>query len=269
MNVDKRQFSRVDPIFISHGSPDILLRDLPAKQFMVSLGSSISPPKGIIVVSAHWEQPKATLTVASELETIHDFFGFPPPLFEQQYKAHTKPWLINEVTKAFSSHEIELKTDNIRGLDHGAWVPLKLIFPNGEMPIVQLSLKVNMDPYEHFLMGKAIGTLANKGILIIGSGAVTHNLKKMQRPGSDPDQWSVEFVNWLTYKLKEITPEKLISNLSKAPHLNVAHPTIEHLMPLFVVLGAAGEQYFCTNIHNSFDYGSLSMAAYRFEKVDK
>ncbi|MBF0311217.1 MAG: dioxygenase [Magnetococcales bacterium] len=269
MKRDESGGKGVDPLFVSHGAPDLILRDHPCRQFLENLGHDQPRPRGVVVVSGHWERPEPTLTGVGPLETIHDFFGFPRELYAMRYPASGESWLVEAVTRALESGNRSFGQASGRGLDHGAWVPLKLMYPEADIPVVQLSLLERADPVAHLEMGRALHPLGEKGVLILGSGAVTHNLRRLNQPGTPPEPWSVRFSEWLHQGLTGDHPAALASELERAPHADLAHPTMEHLLPLFVALGAAGSSPAAKRLHNSYDYGSLNLSAYRFCATDR
>ncbi|MBF0612297.1 MAG: dioxygenase [Magnetococcales bacterium] len=268
MKVVGKQETWMDPLFVSHGAPDLILRDHPCRHFLENLGRTLPRPRGIVVVSGHWESATAKVTRVGRLETVHDFFGFPRELYEIDYPAQGEAWLVESVISALGLGKVANEQVSDRGLDHGAWVPLRLMFPDAQIPVVQLSLLQRLDPLEHLHLGITLHPLCQQGVLILGSGAITHNLRRLNRPGTPPEPWSSSFSQWLHQQLTGEHPTALARGLAQAPHLALAHPTLEHLMPLFVVLGAAGDMPVAERIHDSFDYGSLNLAAYRFKSME-
>lgn len=249
----------INPLFISHGSPDLLLRNHPVLEYWTDYHTSVNP-RGIVVVSAHWVRPALTITGAVRLATIHDFGGFPEEMYRLQYPARTAPWLLDRVHESLGN----VVVDKRRGLDHGAWIPLMRMFPSGNIPIVQVSLNENDSPANQFQLGLRLAGLAEEGILLLGSGAITHNLHSLVRPGSPPSSWALDFAEWLHQHLVERHLEELLNAFDSAPHSTTAHPTPEHLLPLFVIMGAGWARGKVHRSHESFDYGSLCMSSYEF-----
>ncbi len=250
-------------IFISHGAPDLLLSQEPARQALSRLGQFLPRPKGILVVSAHWQATDFTLGEAPEYKTIHDFSGFPSPLYRLKYPAKSSKWLSELCQAGLERAAIDFAVDSNRGLDHGAWIPLMLAWPEAEIPVLSLSLKVGSSPQESLELGHALSRLHQKGVLVVASGAITHNLGELLSPGSPPEFWAQEFTHWLEETLREGRTEDLLKYLDRAPFARRAHPTTEHFEPLLVAYGAGGETPGC-RLHHSYSYGNMAMDIYAF-----
>ncbi|OSM07089.1 DODA-type extradiol aromatic ring-opening family dioxygenase [Magnetofaba australis] len=248
-------------LFLSHGAPDILLRDTPASGFLRALGQRLPPLRGIVMVSAHWQAPRPTLTANGPLKTHHDFGGFDPELYRQRYPAQGSPALVAAVEHAFANAGAHLEVNTKRGLDHGAWIPLMMCLPEANIPIAQLSLSSG-DFSDALALGRILAPLRQQGILLVGSGAVTHNLSLLQAPGAPPPLWAQEFANHLEQGLAVGDWDALARQTPALPNYAIAHPTPEHLAPLFVALGAAGDARAIHSLHDSWDYGALHMGAY-------
>jgi len=250
-------------IFISHGAPDLLLSQEPARQALITLGKLLPRPKGILVVSAHWQATDFTLGEAPEYDTIHDFSGFPEILYQLKYPARSAQWLIELCRSALLDAHIDHAGDSQRGLDHGAWIPLMLAWPEAEVPVLSLSLKFGASLQEHLNLGHALNALRSAGVLLVASGAVTHNLGELRSPGSEPAPWAKDFSQWLKETLLSAETSELLGYSEKAPFAQIAHPTSEHLEPLVVAYGAGGESP-GRLLHQSFSYGNLAMDIYAF-----
>lgn len=250
----------VNPLFISHGAPDLLLREHPVTAYWDQWASLHPPVRGIVVISSHWLNPTPAMTSAAHLETIHDFQGFSDALYEMAYPARTAPWLLDAVGTALP----EVAEDPRRGLDHGAWMPLMRLFPLADLPVVQLALGAHDDGAAHIKLGMRLAGLAQQNILVLGSGAITHNLRALAKPGTPPPAWAMEFTAWLHASIMARDMDALSHIPLRAPHARQAHPTLEHLWPLLVAMGAGWERGQPRRTHASFDYGSLSMSAYEF-----
>lgn len=249
---------KLTSLFVSHGSPDLILHDHPARSFLESLGRTIGRPDAIVVVSAHWREQGHVITGAGPLETIHDFRGFAEQLYRLRYEATAPQGLVDTVTTALP----EVRVDNSRGLDHGAWAPLQLMYPKADIGIVQLSLNLSGNERDHFETGKKLRALASDNILLMASGASVHNLSKLGPKGSEPAQWATQFEDWLARNIARNDVDGLLGFAENAPMARLAHPTSEHLMPLFVALGAAPEGEPLQRLHHSFDYGSIGMSCF-------
>lgn len=259
-------------LFISHGSPDLpLYPQQPAPQFLRQLGDRIGQPQAILVISAHWMTKVPMVSAAAQPETIHDFWGFPPSLYELTYPAPGAPELAEQVAKLLLQAGLNAEVHPSRGLDHGAWEPLLLMYPQAQIPVTQLSIQPQQGTAYHLQLGRSLAALRQQGVLILASGAVTHNLRSFGAYAVDaePVDWAVEFETWLTAAIQQGDVDALIDYRHRAPAAVQNHPTDEHLLPLYVALGAAGDAAKGEVLHRSFAYGTFSMAAYQFtEGVD-
>lgn len=248
---------RMPTLFLSHGAPTLASTKTPASDFLRSLAAKLPKPKAALVISAHWEERRPTLGLG--LETIHDFYGFPPELYRMRYPAP----LAREVAErtAVLLRDAGAAADPARGRDHGVWVPMRLAWPEANVPLVQLSLIGGGDPAAHFAIGRALAPLRDEGVLIVGSGSATHNLRA--RPTPEPADWAIRFVAWLDATLDARDDEALMAWRSAAPYAEINHPTPEHFDPIFVARGAAAGEA-ATRLHASYEFGSLAMNAYAF-----
>jgi 4,5-DOPA dioxygenase extradiol len=254
-------------LFISHGSPMTALMDSPAKKFLESLGRVLTRPRAIVVASAHWETAAPAVTSGETNTTIHDFYGFPPALFALAYNAPGDPMLARQIAARLAEFGLSASLDPTRGLDHGAWVPLLLAYPDADIPVVQLSLQTAAGPRHHLALGAALQSLRAQSILVIGSGSFTHDLSRFRtRPALDaPEAEDVSaFATWMDSKIVAGDFSALADYRARAPHATVEHPTEEHLLPLFVALGAAGEKPTAERLHSSVEFGILRMDTYAF-----
>ncbi|MCW3472974.1 DODA-type extradiol aromatic ring-opening family dioxygenase [Limobrevibacterium gyesilva] len=253
-------------LFISHGSPMLPLVETPARDFLAGLGGTLPRPKAILVASAHWETERPTVNAVARNDTIHDFFGFPRALYELSYPAPGDPALAERVSDLLGAAGLASEVDRSRGLDHGAWVPLLLAYPDADIPVLQVSVQSHLGPAHHLQLGQALAPLRAEGVLVIGSGSFTHDLRRFRGQGIDtpeaPDV--VAFSDWMDEALAEGRRSDLLTYRNKAPHAADEHPTEEHLLPLFVAMGAGGEGATPRRIHKSANYGVLRMDAYAF-----
>ncbi len=247
-------------IFVSHGSPTLPFDDVPARDFLHGLGAWLGTPKAILVASAHWETPKATLNAVVRNETIHDFYGFPKPLYELRYDAPGAPDLAARATSLLA--DLGCSIDVKRGLDHGAWVPLMLMYPQADVPVLQLSVQSRAGVAHHIALGRALAPLREEGVLILGSGGFVHNLNTIDWNGGREPEWSRAFADWAHEKLLARDEAALADYRSRAPNAAKAHPSEEHFMPLFVAYGAGGTTV--ERLHTGATFGSLRMDAYSF-----
>ena len=254
-------------LFISHGSPMLAIDDSPARRFLLELGRTLPRPKAVIVASAHWESMGGVAVgLASHPETIHDFGGFPEALFEIQYPARGAPETAARAAALLEQAGFAVKRSATRGLDHGAWVPLRLMYPEADIPAAQVSLRRGGSPAEHERMGKAMARLREEDVLIIGSGSLTHNLYEFHGGPIEADvpSWVSDFDEWMHSELENNQRESLLDYRARAPFAERNHPTEEHLLPLFVAMGAAGDAPKAERLHASYEYGVLAMDAYAF-----
>lgn len=251
------------PLFVSHGSPTLLFDDVPARDFLIGLGRSLPRPKAILVVSAHWETNRPALNAVAVNETIHDFDGFPQILYDQRYPAPGDRALAEQAAQLISAAGLPAGIDTARGLDHGAWVPLKLMYPANDIPVVQLSVQTHLGPAHHYKLGHALRPLLDEGVLILGSGSFTHNLGGLawSGPNEAPD-WVTGFADWVSTALANRRIEDLLDYRRLAPFAGLNHPTEEHFLPLFVTLGAGGPKV--KSLHKSVTFSVLRMDAFGF-----
>lgn len=254
-------------IFISHGGPDLPLSDSPARNFLSHLGETLGTPKGILVISAHWCTSEPTVSLATQPQTIYDFSGFPPELYKLQYPAPGAVELGDRTVALLNQAGIPSHTHPSRGLDHGAWNPLLLMYPEANIPVTQLSVQPRRDAAYHLALGKALSPLMAAGYLILASGAATHNMQDFGKYSfhAAPPSYVQEFQDWLSNSLLTGAVEDLLHYEKTAPHGTKNHPTSEHFLPLFVALGA-GNTTSATQLHSSYTYGVFSMAAYSFQE---
>jgi 4,5-DOPA dioxygenase extradiol len=253
----------IAPIFVSHGSPTLIFDDVPARDFLVALGQSLPRPKAILVVSAHWETNIPAVNAVAVNETIHDFGGFPQILFDQRYPAPGDPALAARIAGLIRDAGLQVGVDTGRGLDHGAWVPLKLMYPANDLPALQLSVQTHLGAAHHYRLGQALRALAEEGALILGSGSFTHDLRGVDWRGNNvAPSWVTEFADWVNAALVEGRIEDLLNYRRLAPHAAHNHPTEEHFLPLFVALGAGGTA--AASLHQSLTFSVLRMDAFEF-----
>lgn len=248
-------------VFVSHGSPMHALQPGAVRSVWEKLGRDLPRPKAILIASAHWETGVPELTAAEQPETIHDFYGFPKPLYELQYPAKGDPGLASRAAGLLKRFNV--KTDPVRGLDHGAWSPLLYMYPKADIPVVQISVQPQLGTRHHLEVGRALAQLSDDGILVFGSGHMTHNLRE-RRDGSALPYVS-EFQEWVRDKILAKDLNSLIEYRSLTPYGARAHPTDEHFQPLFVALGAARAGYKATRLYDGIEMGVLAMDAYRFD----
>jgi 4,5-DOPA dioxygenase extradiol len=259
---------RMPTVFVSHGSPMLAIEDSLARRFLSGLGSRLPQPKAVVVFSAHYDAPQVHVTGAPAPRTIHDFGGFPPELYRLRYAAPGEPALAAEISALLSVAALPSAVEPARGLDHGVWVPLRLMYPDAAIPVLEVSIDSGRRPEHHFALGRALRPLRERGVLLLGSGGATHNLAAYFAGGSRddtvPPEWVEAFNEWTAGAIAERRFDDLLDYARRAPYAAQNHPTSEHYLPLFCVLGAAYDAEAGERLHASYDRGVLSLDAYGF-----
>lgn len=252
-------------VFVSHGAPTMPIEDIPARSFLKGLWRQFPSPRAVLCISAHWETQIPSVNSVERPDTIHDFYGFPEELHKIRYPASGAPDLAERVAVLLKKAGMSCDINTRRGLDHGAWVPLMLMFPNAEIPIVQLSIQHNLDPAKHLELGIALRELSDEGVLVLGSGGAVHPLGYADFwDGKPTDQWAFDFDEWLTKEVVSGDGNSLVNYRKLAPYPERAHPRPDHFMPLLAALGAGGDGAKGKVIHHSWYSGDLGMGAYAF-----
>jgi 4,5-DOPA dioxygenase extradiol len=254
-------------LFVSHGSPTLPLEPGETGAAWRKLGEQLGKPSAVPMISAHWESRIPTISRAVQPETIHDFSGFPAELYKLQYSAPSAPEMAQAAALALQQAGIPVQLDDEHGLDHGAWVPLSLMYPKADTPVAQLSLQPDKGPAWHIALGRALRPLREQGVLIVGSGSITHNLRALFKhpQGAPVPDWVTEFCDWIAGKIEAGDMDALSAYRTLAPHAVQNHPTDEHLLPLFVALGAADKVGGAQRLNSVMTYGILAMDAWLFD----
>lgn len=247
----------VPSVFVSHGAPSLILEPTPTRAFLEHFRETFGRPQAVVCATAHWETERPAVSVAERPAMIYDFAGFPEELYEIRYPAPGDPSLGHRILELLKAAGIDAAGDPARGFDHGVWSPLALMFPSAKVPVVAISVQPHRDAAQHFAIGKALIPLRDEGVLIFGSGSFTHNLRELGRRPAGP---AVEFEAWLAQAIEEGRVDDLLEWRTRAPGALRSHPTPEHLLPLFIPLGASGGVKGRV-LNRHFEYGSLSMAA--------
>ena len=253
-------------LFLSHGSPMLALEDSPTGRFLDRLGGLLPLPRAIVVASAHFVHAHPTLTAAPRPGTIHDFGGFPEALYTLRYPAPGSPQLAQHAATLLKQAGHPASVNACRGLDHGAWVPLLRLYPAHDVPVVQLSVQPALGPEHHLRLGEALAPLVADGVLVIGSGHVTHNLRDWMgnRGGGETLPYAASFAAWLADTLAKRDDDTLLAYREQGPGGVRAHPSEEHFLPIYVAWGAAGRDAVATRVYRGFDGPALAMDAYAF-----
>ncbi|QRN99470.1 dioxygenase [Archangium violaceum] len=251
-------------LFVSHGAPTVALETDAFPQALKAFGESAAAPRALVVVSAHWETPGGVRVTASEAPPlIYDFGGFPEPLYQLKYPSPGSPELARDIVARLDAVGLSAVADARRGLDHGTWIPLRLAFPAARIPVVQVSLPWSVSAADVAKMGEALRPLRSEGVLLMGSGCITHNLRQLtwQDKSAPAASWASEFDAWVGERLA--TRDFVgLQSWTSAPHARLAHPSAEHFLPLFFVLGAALPEERVVPVFEGFHYSSLSMRSF-------
>ncbi|SDP32542.1 Aromatic ring-opening dioxygenase, catalytic subunit, LigB family [Pseudomonas arsenicoxydans] len=250
-------------LYISHGSPMLALEPGASGPALARLAAQMPKPRAIVIVSAHWESNELLVGGNPQPDTWHDFGGFPKALFEVQYPAPGDPQLAAEVVELFKAAELPARIDAKRPFDHGVWVPLSLMYPQADIPVVQVSLPTRGGPALQTRVGHALASLREHGVLLIGSGSITHNLRELDwHAGPESvEPWAKSFRDWMIEKLAANDEAALHDYRQQAPNAVRNHPSDEHLLPLYFARGAGGA---FSIAHQGFTMGALGMDIYRF-----
>jgi aromatic ring-opening dioxygenase catalytic subunit (LigB family) len=263
---------RMPVVFIPHGGGPWPFVDLGLPRqdvetlagYLRTLRSELPAPKALLVISAHWEADVPTVMTSAQPPILYDYYGFPPESYQIQWPAPGNPALASRVRDLLGAAGIATATDAARGYDHGTFIPLKLAFPDADIPTVQLSLRADLDPQAHLAIGRALAPLRGEGVLIVGSGMSFHNLRAFF--SHDPRTATVAdaFDTWLTAAVTADAPrrDEQLAHWSTAPAARAAHPREEHLLPLMVVAGAAGADRGV--VQHSAPFMGARISGYRF-----
>jgi len=255
-------------LFVSHGSPMTALQPGQVGLRLEALARDLARPRAIVVATAHWLTHRPAVGAAAQPQTVHDFGGFPPALYELRYPAPGDPALASDIGDLLAAAGLDAALDPARGLDHGVWVPLRLLHPQADIPVVPLSLQPRHGPAQAYALGRALASLREHGVLLLGSGSITHNLHDWQAGYGEGREapYVRPFIGWIEQRLRGNDIEALLDYRRQAPFAERAHPTDEHLLPLFFAMGAAGTQQLdAQRIDAGIDLGFLAMDLYRFD----
>ncbi len=256
--------SALPSLFISHGAPTFALEPGLAGPQLTALGRALPQPAAVLVVSPHWMSPTPLVSTSAKPATIHDFGGFDPALYRINYPARGHPALAQRAVTLLSQAGWPAKPDQRRGLDHGAWVPLTYLFPEAQVPTFQVSMPTRLDAASALAFGKALSALTSEGVLIIGSGSLTHNLNEFRCHHGDAQPYAAEFAAWVREAVEQGDTARLVRTLDDAPHAKRAHPTPEHFWPLLVAAGAASAPSPVQVMEGGITHGVLSMDSFAF-----
>jgi 4,5-DOPA dioxygenase extradiol len=255
-------------LFVSHGAPTFALEPGLLGPKLTQLGEQWSGLTAVAVVSAHWQTPGLEVMRTLEPETIHDFGGFPPALYRLQYPAPGAPALAGDTAALLEAAGFDVSFDDGRGRDHGVWVPMLYLLPAARIPVFQVSLPFAFDAENALKLGMALKGLRQRGVLVMGSGSLTHNLREIAQTDSNDARYALEFTAWIRRHVQARDLGELTDYRRRAPHAERAHPTEEHFLPLLVAVGASDDDDAIDVIEGGMTYGVLSMESYVFGRLD-
>lgn len=249
-------------LFLGHGAPTLALSTHPATDSMRALGQRLHPPRAVIVASPHRQARGFDVGGAARFAAWHDFSGFPAELYELRYAPPGEPSLAARVARTLTAAGLASQVSADARIDHGIWVPLRLMWPDADIPVVPVAI-TRAGPAEHLALGRALQSFADEGLLVVGSGSITHNLGEVDRWNEDGPvrDWAQAFDDWIAQQLDAGDEDALLHYRERAPQAVHAHPTDEHLMPLFVAMGAGGA---AAPMFRGFSYGTVSLSSYAF-----
>jgi 4,5-DOPA dioxygenase extradiol len=251
--------------FIAHGAPSLALENNEYTDFLKNLASQFPKPRAIVLFSAHWESREQQVSGAASYETIYDFSGFQEELYQIKYPASGDLAIANEIQALFQKENISAEIDTVRGLDHGAWVVLHLLYPRAGIPVIALSVNRHLSNADQYRIGKALASLREKDMLLIGSGGTVHNLRRLDWGAARANEWAAEFDNWIEDKLTAWDLEALFQYDQMAPFAKEAVPTPEHFIPLLLAMGTGDPNKKATLLHRSYQFGNLSLSCWKFD----
>ena len=251
-------------LFVSHGAPTFALDPGVLGPKLTQMGEQLPELRAVAVVSAHWQTAGVEIMRTAAPETMHDFGGFPPELYRLSYPAPGAPAQAVETAAILKGAGLESKFEDVRGIDHGVWVPLLYLLPDALVPVYQVSLPYSFDAQDALRLGRALAPLRREGILVMGSGSLTHNLGEIGRVDPSLSRYAVEFTAWIRTHVQGRDIDALVDYRRRAPHAKRAHPTEEHFLPLLVALGASDAADAVSVIEGGMTYGVLSMESYAF-----
>ena len=261
----------VPALYVSHGAPLFAVDAGETGPALTRWGQGLRAQfpalRGVVIMSPHWMARTPQVMTGPQPATWHDFGGFPPALYQLQYPAPGAPALAQEVLALLQAADVPAQGDAQRPFDHGAWVPLMHLFPEADLPVVQVALPVGAGPAEVYALGAALRGLRSQGVLVMGSGSMTHNLAEFFGGAREPAPYVIAFSRWIESALERGDMQALLNYRSLAPHAERAHPTDDHFLPLFFALGAAGDDLHANYLSREVMYSMLAMDAFALQPV--
>lgn len=257
--------TRTPVLFVSHGAPSFAIEPGQLGPRLAATGQELPRPKAVLVVSPHWMTRSVRVATTAKPATVHDFGGFPQELFRIQYPAPGHPELAARTIEVLRAAGWPAEADGGQGLDHGAWVPIRFLYPDADVPVFQVSLPAGLTSAQAYALGQALRPLRDEGVLVVGSGSLTHNLYEFRQYADGQEaEYAREFAAWVRQAVEARDDARLVSTLDTAPHAQRAHPTTEHFLPLLVAAGAASDDAEVRTLEGGITYGMLSMDSYLF-----
>ncbi|MCZ8516181.1 class III extradiol ring-cleavage dioxygenase [Paenibacillus filicis] len=249
-------------LFVAHGAPTLVQEKNKYTELLRVLAERLPRPKAVIVFSAHWEAPVQRIGSAVKYETLHDFFGYPEALYREVYPARGEIALALQAQELLQDAGIASVSDDARGLDHGAWSVLKLMYPQADIPVVTMSVNPRLVPEEQYRIGRALAPLRERGVLILGSGGTVNNPQRLEWNSRGARDWALAFDEWLAEQIETWNLEALFHYEALAPHASDAVPTAEHFAPLLIAMGAAHRGKKARLLHRQYQLGTLSLSCW-------
>lgn len=258
--------TRTPVLFVSHGAPTFALEPGQLGPRLTAVGAQLPRPRAVLVVSPHWmTRGGVRVATTGAPDTVHDFGGFDRALYRIQYPAPGQPELAERTLQVLREAGWPAEADPNQGLDHGAWVPIRFLYPEADVPVFQVSLPAGLTSQQAYALGQALRPLRDEGVLIVGSGSLTHNLYEFRMFGEGQEaDYAREFAAWVRQAVEARDDQRLVDTLEIAPHAQRAHPTSEHFLPLLVAAGAAQDAQEVETLEGGITYGMLSMDSYLF-----
>lgn len=246
-------------LFVAHGAPTLALSDVPAHGFLRALGEELQRPRAVVVISPHWISGAFHVRSPGQFRTWHDFAGFPDALYRLRYEPPGDAELARRVIGLLEASGLETGLDRGADMDHGAWVPLSLMYPEADVPVVQVALQAGAGPEDCLALGRALSPLADDDVLLVGSGSIVHNLGEIHPEHAEPAPWATAFDRWVAAQIERGDWTAVAGYRGLAPEAARAHPEDDHFLPLLTALGSGSR---AERLHDSFTYGTISMASY-------
>ncbi|MFX0086421.1 MAG: DODA-type extradiol aromatic ring-opening family dioxygenase [Candidatus Hodarchaeota archaeon] len=276
--MNKMPSPKAPSVYIGHGTPLNVIWDTNYKKNLKNFAQSIPLPHSVLVMSAHWEKNiPLQITSGFQPQIIYDYYGFPEEMYQLQYNSLGNPTLAKQIADRLNSRGLETHLNEVQGFDHGAWIPMKIMFPEANIPLLQISIPIPRKSKSLFKIGQLLAEFRKEGVMLLGSGNLVHNLPyvfQQVRKGklgisnwihTPEEKWAVETDRWIKEKINDNNIEDLLESSIKAPHFNRAAPTTEHFDPLYFVIGTLDQQEGIAYIHEGFEAGSISMRSFTVE----